>query len=102
MTNNLTNNLTNNIQSSTAFIAIIGKPNVGKSSLLNRILGQKIAIVSSKPQTTRTRIMGVYTHDNLQLVFLDTPGMHKPRTRLGDYIVKRITIPYQELTPVYL
>lgn len=87
----MTNNLTNNIQSSTAFIAIIGKPNVGKSSLLNRILGQKIAIVSSKPQTTRTRIMGVYTHDNLQLVFLDTPGMHKPRTRLGDYMVKTVS-----------
>lgn len=73
-----------------AFIAIVGKPNVGKSSLLNRILGQKVAIVSAKPQTTRTRIMGVYTKDELQLVFLDTPGHHKPRTRLGDYMIKTI------------
>lgn len=74
-----------------AFIAIVGKPNVGKSSLLNRILGQKIAIVTDKPQTTRTRIMGVYTKEDLQLVFLDTPGHHKPRTRLGDYMIKTIT-----------
>ena len=65
-----------------AFIAIVGRPNVGKSSLLNRMLGQKVAIVSSKPQTTRTRIMGVLTRGENQLVFLDTPGLHKPRSRL--------------------
>ena len=64
---------------------------MGKSSLLNRMLGQKVAIVSSKPQTTRTRIMGVLTRGENQLVFLDTPGLHKPRSRLGDYMVKSVT-----------
>ncbi len=68
----------------TAFIAIVGKPNVGKSSLLNRLLGQKIAIVSSKPQTTRTRIMGVLTEGETQLVFTDTPGYHRPHNKLGE------------------
>jgi len=70
----------------TSFIAIVGKPNVGKSSILNRILGAKIAIVSSKPQTTRTRIMGVLTVDETQLVFTDTPGYHKPHNRLGEFM----------------
>ncbi len=74
-----------------AFIAIVGRPNVGKSSLLNRLVGQKVAIVSDKPQTTRTRIMGVLTEEETQLVFLDTPGNHRPRTRLGDFMVKSIT-----------
>lgn len=69
-----------------AFIAIVGKPNVGKSSLLNRLLGAKIAIVSSKPQTTRTKIMGVLTLDETQLVFTDTPGFHKPHNKLGEYM----------------
>ena len=73
-----------------AFVTIVGIPNVGKSSLLNRILGQKIAIVSSKPQTTRTRIMGVYTEGDDQLVFIDTPGLHKPKTELGQFMVKAI------------
>ncbi len=68
----------------TAFIAIVGKPNVGKSSLLNRMLGQKIAIVSSKPQTTRTKIMGVLTEGETQLVFTDTPGYHRPNNKLGE------------------
>ncbi|MEZ3422062.1 MAG: GTPase Era [Eubacterium sp.] len=70
----------------TAFIAIVGKPNVGKSSLLNRMLGAKVAIVSSKPQTTRTKIMGVLTFGETQLVFTDTPGFHKPHNKLGEYM----------------
>jgi len=72
----------------TAFIAIVGRPNVGKSTLLNTIIGEKVAIVSKKPQTTRNRITGIYTVGEDQFVFLDTPGMHKPRTKLGDYMVK--------------
>lgn len=70
------------------FVAIIGRPNVGKSTLLNTMLGEKIAIVSSKPQTTRTSITGILTKDETQYIFIDTPGIHKPRTRLGDYMVK--------------
>ncbi len=77
-------------QSLSAFVAIVGRPNVGKSSLLNAIVGQKVAIVSDKPQTTRTRIMGVLTQAETQLVFLDTPGNHRPRTRLGDFMVRSI------------
>lgn len=76
--------------SRSAFIAIVGRPNVGKSSLLNAIVGRKVAIVSDKPQTTRTRIMGVLTRNETQLVFLDTPGNHRPRTRLGDFMVQSI------------
>ena len=72
----------------TAFIAIVGRPNVGKSTLLNSILGEKVAIVSKKPQTTRNRITGIHTVEEDQYVFLDTPGVHRPRTRLGDYMVK--------------
>lgn len=72
----------------TCFIAIVGRPNVGKSTLLNSILGEKVAIVSKKPQTTRNRITGIYTEGEDQIVFLDTPGLHKPRTKLGDFMVK--------------
>lgn len=73
-----------------AFIAIVGRPNVGKSSILNAMIGQKVAIVSNKPQTTRTRIMGVLTEGEDQLVFIDTPGMHKPKTSLGKYMVRSV------------
>lgn len=77
-------------ETKTAFIAIVGCPNVGKSSLLNVMLGQKVAIVSDKPQTTRTKIMGVLTRDEIQLVFTDTPGYHRPRTKLGEKMIKAV------------
>ena len=70
------------------FIAIVGRPNVGKSTFLNNVVGQKIAIMSDKAQTTRNKIQGVYTTDNAQIVFIDTPGIHKPHSRLGDFMVK--------------
>mgnify|MGYP001044422956 CR=1 FL=1 len=70
------------------FAAIVGRPNVGKSTLLNRVVGQKIAIMSDKAQTTRNKIQGVYTTPDAQIVFIDTPGIHKPKHRLGDFMVE--------------
>ena len=78
-------------QTKSAFVAIVGKANVGKSSLLNLLLGEKIAIVSSKPQTTRTKIMGVWTEGALQLIFLDTPGFHRPKTKLSEHMNRAVT-----------
>ena len=69
------------------FVTLIGRPNVGKSTLMNRLIGQKIAITSSKPQTTRNRIQTVYTSDEGQIVFVDTPGIHKAKNKLGEYMV---------------
>ena len=77
-------------QTRSGFVAIVGKPNVGKSSLLNRFWGEKLAIVSSKPQTTRNRITGVLTDGRDQVVFIDTPGLHKPKTKLGEYMVEQV------------
>lgn len=73
------------------FISIIGRPNVGKSTLLNHLVGQKIAIMSDKPQTTRNKIQGILTLDDAQIIFIDTPGMHKPKHKLGDFMVKIAT-----------
>ncbi|AKU25794.1 GTPase Era [Geobacillus stearothermophilus] len=70
------------------FVAIIGRPNVGKSTFLNRVVGQKIAIMSDKPQTTRNKIQGVYTDEDAQIIFIDTPGVHKPKHKLGDFMMK--------------
>ncbi|GGJ63032.1 GTP-binding protein Era [Anoxybacillus voinovskiensis] len=70
------------------FVSIIGRPNVGKSTFLNRVIGQKIAIMSDKPQTTRNKIQGVYTTDDAQIIFIDTPGIHKPKHKLGDFMMK--------------
>lgn len=69
------------------FVALIGRPNVGKSTLMNKIIGQKIAITSNKPQTTRNKIQTVYTCDEGQIIFLDTPGIHKAKNKLGEYMV---------------
>lgn len=70
------------------FVAILGRPNVGKSTFLNQVIGQKIAIMSDKAQTTRNKIQGIYTDDQAQIIFIDTPGIHKPHSRLGDFMVE--------------
>jgi len=75
-------------QFKSGFVSIIGRPNVGKSTLLNTLVGEKIAIISDKPQTTRNKILAILNEENLQIVFTDTPGIHKPRNKLGEYMVK--------------
>lgn len=82
------------------FVAVIGRPNVGKSTLINSLIGQKIAIMSDKPQTTRNRIMCVLTTDNEQVIFLDTPGIHKPLHKLGEYMVKAAEGTLQEVDAI--
>jgi len=72
------------------FVAILGRPNVGKSSIMNHFIGEKVAIVSDHPQTTRSKIMGVMNREDVQIVFVDTPGIHRPRTRLGDFMMKTV------------
>ncbi|MTI70893.1 MAG: GTPase Era [Firmicutes bacterium] len=72
------------------FVTIVGRPNVGKSTLINRVIGEKIAITSKKPQTTRNKIQCIYSEDDFQIVFLDTPGMHKPKNKLGDFMFGEI------------
>lgn len=78
----------NNSGYKSGFVSIIGRPNVGKSTFLNRVIGQKIAIMSDKPQTTRNKIQGVYTTESAQIIFIDTPGIHKPKHKLGDFMMK--------------
>lgn len=85
-----------------AFIAIVGKPNVGKSSLLNLLLGEKIAIVTNKPQTTRTKITGVLTKGETQFVFIDTPGFHKPKTKLSNSMVRAVSSSMKDVEVVIM
>lgn len=82
------------------FVSIIGRPNVGKSTLLNQVVGQKVAIMSDKPQTTRNKIHGVYTTETAQIVFLDTPGIHKPQSKLGDYMMKVAESTFREVDAI--
>ena len=79
------------------FIAIVGRPNVGKSTLINALIEEKIAIVSDKAQTTRNKILCVYTGDQCQMVFLDTPGVHKPKHKLGEYMVDQALTSLKEV-----
>jgi len=71
------------------FVSLVGRPNVGKSTLLNSIIGKKVAITSNKPQTTRNIIQGIYNEEDTQIVFVDTPGIHKPKYKLGNYLNKQ-------------
>lgn len=80
--------MNNNQSFKSGFVSIIGRPNVGKSTFINRVIGQKIAIMSDKPQTTRNKIQGVYTTNHSQTIFIDTPGIHKPKHKLGDFMMK--------------
>lgn len=82
------------------FVAIVGRPNVGKSTLLNQILGQKVAITSDKPQTTRHKILGVFTEEQAQIIFLDTPGIHKPMKKLGEYMAQSVENSLQDIDAV--
>ncbi|WP_214854842.1 MULTISPECIES: GTPase Era [unclassified Exiguobacterium] len=82
------------------FVSIIGRPNVGKSTFLNRVIGQKIAIMSDKPQTTRNKIQGVYTTEDVQTIFIDTPGIHKPKHKLGDFMMKVATNALREVDAI--
>ena len=84
------------------FISIVGRPNVGKSTLLNAILGEKIAITSSKPQTTRNIVRGIYTKEDVQMVFIDTPGIHKPKNKLGTYMTNAAINTFNEVDAVVL
>lgn len=82
------------------FVSIVGRPNVGKSTLMNNVVGEKIAIMSDKPQTTRNTIQAVYTNEECQMVFLDTPGIHKPKNKLGEFMVKSATDAFKNVDVV--
>ncbi len=84
------------------FVTIIGRPNVGKSTLMNNIIGEKIAIMSDKPQTTRNKIQTIYTEENYQIIFIDTPGMHKPKNKLGEYMQKSAQQTLNEVDAIIL
>ena len=83
------------------FVAVIGRPNVGKSTLINKVIGQKIAITSDKPQTTRSRIQCILTQDDAQIIFLDTPGIHKPKFKLGEYMLKAAEGTLKEVDAIF-
>ena len=83
------------------FVAVIGRPNVGKSTLINKIIGQKVAITSDKPQTTRSRIQCILTTDDAQIIFLDTPGIHKPKFKLGEYMLKAAEGTLKEVDAIF-
>lgn len=83
------------------FVAVIGRPNVGKSTLINRIIGQKVAITSDKPQTTRSRIQCILTQDDAQIIFLDTPGIHKPKLKIGEYMLKAAEGTLKEVDAIF-
>lgn len=82
------------------FVSLVGRPNVGKSTLMNRLIGEKIAIISNKPQTTRNRVQSILTRDDFQIVFIDTPGIHKPKHKLGEYMVKSAETTLNEVDAV--
>ncbi|MCD8036645.1 MAG: GTPase Era [Clostridiales bacterium] len=84
------------------FVSLVGRPNVGKSTLMNRLIGEKIAIISNKPQTTRNRIQSILTKDDYQIVFIDTPGIHKPRHKLGEYMVKSAETTLNEVDAILM
>ena len=84
------------------FVSLVGRPNVGKSTLMNRLIGEKIAIISNKPQTTRHKIQSILTKDNYQIVFIDTPGIHRPRHKLGEYMVKSAETTLNEVDAVLM
>ncbi len=84
------------------FVSIIGRPNVGKSTLLNRIVGEKISIISDKPQTTRHNILAIYHADDLQIVFTDTPGIHRPKNKLGEYMIQAVHSSLNEMDAILL
>ncbi len=84
------------------FVALIGRPNVGKSTLMNHVVGRKVAIMSDKPQTTRNRIRGIFTDERGQIVFLDTPGIHKPKSKLGEHLVQTARAALEEVDLILL
>lgn len=90
--NNIENLLKSDSNCKVGFVSIVGRSNVGKSTLLNAIIGEKIAITSDKPQTTRSRIKGIYNDEESQIIFLDTPGVQKPKNKLGSYMAKEVSL----------
>ena len=84
------------------FVSIIGRPNVGKSTFINYVLGKKVSIISPKPQTTRNKLQGIYTTENEQIIFIDTPGIHKPQNKLGDFMNKEAYSSLEEVDMIML